>query len=297
LWLAVVLAAGTWSYGVDRAVNADGTVHTVSVENRPTKGANAGGTRLVHRVQTATEAQQSSYVPGTDEPIQDGEPSVAISPLTGLPALAWTRLENNDYEIYVSVYDGVRWSTPRALTANSFDDRKPQIVWGSSDYIHLLWQGPGGVDGFPTFYEAIIDRFATIVRAPALVSAPISGTITQTATTAPPVVANDPVLFAVDSGTKFNPRVSVYGGYDEPIPVAHRIDLVMPAGASPTENTKVVAIDGTTVVFAKSGSKLYYSLESPALWTSLRTLVLDSTVTQDKGELMVRDMISRAPTP
>jgi len=104
--IAVALVAGCLALGAaavsradDRLMAASGNIHQVVVENRSTKGQNSGGTRLVYKVQSANELMQSSTVPGTDEPVADGEVAIALSPMTGLPALVWTRYEYGDYEI------------------------------------------------------------------------------------------------------------------------------------------------------------------------------------------------------
>lgn len=286
---------GAPACAADRVMNAAGTIHQVVVESRP-KYPNGGGTRLVHRIQSAQEAAQAVTIPGTDEPVVDGEPAIALSPITGLPALVWTRVEGGNSEIYIALYDGAQWSTPRSLTANSFDDHQPQIYWGRSDFIHLMWSAPAGADGYPIFYEAIVDSKGAVVLSPSQVRLTASGSVSQAAATAPTLSASG-VLFAFESGTKFQPRVSAYGGYDEPVPIVRRVDLILPAEASPLQSARVMPVGSEIVVFVRSETRLFYAIQSPSEWTLLRSLALDAVLTEERAELLVKNMIERSQTP
>ena len=280
----------------DKELNAAGTLHSVLVESRSTKGSNPGGMRLVHRVQTANESLESMSIPGTDEPAFDLEPAISLSPSTGLPALVWRRFEGPDYEIYLSIYDGGRWGTPRAITANSWDDFTPQIVWGRSGYIHVVWHGPVQADGAFSFYESILDAKGLTVVPATQILLHTSGTVSQSSSPPPVFTAGD-LLVAGDSGSKLEPRLIAYGGIDEPIPVAARVDFVLPAGSSAIERAKIETVGSNIAVIVKSGSRLFYAIQSPTGWTTLRTLTLSATLTEEQGEIAIKAMIGRTPLP
>jgi hypothetical protein len=291
--LAAALATAAWASS-NSAMNSAGVLHTVSVESRTQEGSGGGGTRLVHRVQQPNEIAELSVVPGTDEATLDVEPSISISPSSGLPALVWSRLDGAHYKIYFSLYSSSSsWSTPRALTANSWDDRTPQIVWAPSGYIHIMWLGPLQLDWTPAFYETILDvKGATVVPPTQIRTSPSS---IESAASIPssPTFRTDDVLFAFNSTTKVAPRVTVQGGQDEPIPVSKRVDLELSGGVV-IDRTRVRVVNSSLVVFARAGSRLFYWIQTPSGWISSRSISLD-TITEEGAELLVTSMIAQMP--
>lgn len=298
---AIPVASGLLAASQELAPN--GTLHSILVEARSTAAPAYGGTRLVHRIQTPDERIDARAVPGTDEPVLDIEPAISLSPSTGLPALVWSRLDGGtDYEIMVSFFDGTRWSTPRVITANSWDDRRAQIVCGRSGYVHLLWNGPVQPDGSPLLYESILDWKGVTIQPPTPVRVSAMGTVsspggseggglTTDTASVPPTFGVDENLFVVDSSIKFQGRVSAYGGYDEPVPIIHRMDFLMP-GSSPVERTRIAVVGSRIVVFARSSGRLYYSVQNSNGWTPLRSITLDS-ITDEQAEVLILGMLAR----
>lgn len=275
----------------DRVLSPVGVIHSVSVESR--SGANAlpaSGTKLVYRLQSGDETLQSTVIPGTDEPVVDSEPTILLSPVTYTPAVVWTRNEGSAAEITYSFYNGSAWSPATSLTQNAVVDRHPQIFWGSSGYLHIVWTGVTTTDG-PLMYEAVLDSKGFVVLPPATVHTS-PGAIVTTNSAAGPILNTSDVLLLVDTSYKVTNRVTAQGGYDEPIPVSRRVDFIIPSGSA-IESSKIDVVNGRILVLVKSGTRMYYAYQSmSAGWTTLRSLTLDSVTDDRAAEITIKGMLA-----
>jgi len=292
----VALLALAPAAAADRVIGPAGSLHSVSVESSNTVNALPGpGTKLVYKVLSNEEAVSSMVIPGTDEPTVDSEPTILLSPLTLRPVIVWTRNEGTEAEINYSFYNGTSWSPATALTQNDSLDRRPQIFWGHSGYLHIVWSGPATVDG-PLMYEAVLDSKGVVIVPPAPIHT-TSGIVVTTSTGALPTLGAADAIFAVDTSFKVTSRVTVQGGYDEPVPVNKRVDFMVPAGAV-VESAKVEVVNGRLLLLVKAGSKMYYSYESPVSgWTPLRNVTLDATTDDRAAELLIVTMLESLGAP
>jgi hypothetical protein len=290
--LSAALLAVAPAAAADRVVSPTGAIHSITVENlSAAASAPSSGTRLVYRVQScAEESIQSVVIPGTDTALNDTEPVILLSPITFRPVIVWTRSENSDAEIMYSFYNGSAWSTATLLTQNTTIDHHPQIFWGPSGYLHILWAGATTLDG-PTMYEAVLDSKGFVTVPPAPVHT-IAEDIVTTSTGAPTSLSVDGALFLLDTTSKVGTRVSAQGGYDEPIPVNQRTDFILPSGST-VESSRIEVVNGRILVLVRSGSSLYYSYESSGSgWTPLRSVTIDLTVDERAAENIIRTMIA-----
>ncbi len=69
----------------------------------------------------------------------DGDPAL-ITDLAGYPLAAWSRHTPAGYDIVVSRFDGVQWSTPETVSGLPADELDPQLIRDPGDgSIHLLY--------------------------------------------------------------------------------------------------------------------------------------------------------------
>jgi len=280
----------------DRVVSATGNIHTVFVESRA-NGYNSApqiGTRLVYRMQSLDETVQTMVIPGTDEALTESDPTILLSPDTGLPVIFWTRGDGASSEIAYSFSVGSGWSPAATLTQNDATDRGPQAFWGSSGYLHVVWSGPATTDG-PPMYEAILDSKGVVILPPTLIETTAAAIVTTSTEGIPTVSASD-ALFAVDTSCKQGSRVTVHGGYDEPVPVHKRVDFVLPAGAI-SESSKIEVVNEMPVLMVKAGARVFYSYQRSTGWTTLRSITLDASTDERSAEILIRTMLEGFGAP
>jgi len=279
----------------ERVVSSTGITHTVFVESRA-GGYNSSqiGTRLVYRMQSLDETIQTTIIPGTDEALAESDPTILLSPGTERPVIFWTRGDGAESEITFSFFIGSGWTPTVTLTQNDTMDRSPQIFWGPSGYLHVVWSGPASLDG-PPMYEAVLDSKGVVVVQPTVVET-IPSAIVTTATEGIPTLSASDALFAVDTTCKLGSRVTVQGGYDEPVPVHKRVDFVLPAGAT-SESSKIEVVNEIPVLFVKSGSRVFYSYQRSTGWTTLRSITLDASTDERSAEILIRTMLEGFSAP
>jgi len=70
----------------------------------------------------------------------DGAPSVAFNPLNGVTAVAWSRNSLNGFDVVLSRFDGVNWTTPEVVVgAASVNELDPQLLVGPDGSLHLFY--------------------------------------------------------------------------------------------------------------------------------------------------------------
>ncbi len=163
------------------ALSPAGLQYSVAAEPRSSGIGGSSGTKVVFRSQSPDGAAQAWVLPGTDDAVMDVEPALAVCPVSGLPAVAWSRPDAAGYQIFVSLYDGARWSAPRALTADARGHRRPQLQCGASGRIRLMWTAGLGADGSPLFYEAVLDAKGASLLPAGLVRADVGAEISADA--------------------------------------------------------------------------------------------------------------------
>ena len=74
----------------------------------------------------------------------DGYPSVAKSPVTREPLVAWARNSAEGYDVVLSRFTGGAWTTPEVLAGDSIDEMDPVLVINpSSGDVHLFYWEDG----------------------------------------------------------------------------------------------------------------------------------------------------------
>lgn len=276
----------------DRVLGPAGAVHTVAVGTVGTT-VNAlptvSGTKLLYRMQSTEESVEWVVIPGTEDSVADTEPAILLSPVNYRPVIVWTRNEGSEAEIDFSFYNGTLWTPAAQLTLNDYPDHSPQIYWGHSNYLHVVWSGAETPDG-PMMYEAVLDSKGLVIVPPSLVASP-PGPVVTTTNGAPATMLADDALFAVDTSYKQTGRVTVQGGLDEPVPVNKRVDFVLPAGNA-VDSCRIRIVNGRLLLLVKSGTRMYYSYQEPTTgWTVLHSVTLDATTDEGAAETMIAMML------
>ena len=260
-----------------------GVTHSVRVENRA-----PSGTRIVDQI-TSAGGVEVQIVTGTDDAEIEASPSIVVSRETANPVLVWSRSTPAGTEIQISYFDGDHWAAPKPLTANAVNDFAPVPVAAPSGLIHVMWKSMPAGATVATYYQSSVDSRGTPLPAvqislPAGAAEPGSGLPSDGLTTSE-------ILFAFDSGQKpQGPRLICFGGSDEPIPVIRRIDFILPQGSATVERLKIERVGSHPVLFIKQARTLTYTVGSENGWTPYRGISL-LTMTEDKAELLIREMV------
>jgi hypothetical protein len=70
----------------------------------------------------------------------DGDPSLVATQPSGSPVAAWARSTPEGYDIVVSRFDGIAWTTPQVVADSSADELDPYLALDPGDgSIHLLY--------------------------------------------------------------------------------------------------------------------------------------------------------------
>ena len=292
LALAGALFLPPLALGAVSALLPDGTLHTVSVESRAPSGT---GTRLVDTIRTPDGSVRTTIVPGTDDSEVESDPALTVPPASGQPALFWARTSAQGGEIFASWFNGSSWCTARALTANTWDDSKPQPVAGLSGHVHVMWRAlpPGQTE--PSFFLTVLDGKGGSVLAPYEVRV-APGTSSSSTGLPTEGFSDRPILFAFDASSRTSgPSVVAYGGTDEPIPTLRRIDFRFLDRATVFVRVRIERAATLPLLLLTTPKAVVWTAGMSAGWTPYATLALDA-VTEDKAELLIRDMLGRAPT-
>ena len=99
----------------------------------------------------------------------DGPPSIAIHPITGIPIVAWARNSPTGYDIVLSSYDA-GWTSQTVVAASSLDELDPSLVIDSTTGdVHLFWWVN---DVTPTVMHSVAPQDLSSWSVPNVVSSP-----------------------------------------------------------------------------------------------------------------------------
>jgi hypothetical protein len=245
-------------------------------------------------MQSLDETIQTTIIPGTDEALTESDSHDSPVPGTERPVVFWTRGDGAESEISFSFFIGSGWTPTATLTQNDHDGPESPDLLGSLGIPPCRLVGPR-IAGRPPMYEAVLDSKGVVVVQPSVVET-IPSAVVTTATEGIPTVSASDALFAVDTTCKLGSRVTVQGGYDEPVPVHKRVDFVLPAGAI-SESSKIEVVNEIPVLIVKAGSRVFYSYQRSTGWTTLRSITLDASTDERSAEILIRTMLEGFSAP
>jgi hypothetical protein len=70
---------------------------------------------------------------------QDGRPSMAVSPQTGYPIVAWARNTGTGHDVVLSRFDGSGWTAPEIVVGTQADELDPVVIVDPAGGVHLLY--------------------------------------------------------------------------------------------------------------------------------------------------------------
>ena len=278
------------------SLSPSGSVHRLSSESLA-----AGGSEIVHVLQTPDGPTSSRVIPGTEDPLADISPSISAEPAgTGRAAAAWSRWNGSDYDVVVSIWDGTRWGTIKVVSAllNDDDDMDPQIVWGRSGLIHLMWRSDTSTG--PLFYQIQMDATGKPVRGPNQIVLSPCETVSDGggSTDAGAAPKSSDILFAFLRNPAPGGGMSLFGGRDEPMPIGYRIDFASPKDQSSSPGGPEGSYSGDRLSFLfRQNGRLYYTERDPAGWSPYRFITLSQDMSDERAENLIREMLERTAAP
>ena len=94
------------------------------------------------------ELPRISILPGTEDTAFDAYPALVLDPITGNPAVVWSRHNGTDYDLALSVFDGARWGNPIILNSNAGNQIVPRAFPAPGEGLHVVWNYPGDRSAF-----------------------------------------------------------------------------------------------------------------------------------------------------
>ena len=294
---ALVAAAllGSAASADTRKLSADGTIHAVDVVY--TGGKNPGSS-LKHTRQPVGGSPVTTIVPGTSDVALDREPAIEIDPSSGKLLLVWSRYDVNNFNVFISRFDGSSWSVPTAVLKAAADDVEPQIRIGAR-YVHVSWrQVVNGQSSFhrQSFYSATLAPAygPEEVRTSDLWAVPPEGAAT---TGLPDPDPSEEIFAGVSFSLGPEPgRCHIWGVRDEPVPIGYRESLLLPAAARTATAVEAGWLGGRFTVSYVVGTRFHYATRVNGVWSPTRTLELSGGLTVTDARWIVRDLNARNGT-
>jgi len=284
------------AYAGSRQLGADGTLHTVDVQ---TTGGRNASVALRYTRQPAGGTPVITIVPGTEDAVTDREPAIEIDPVSGQLVLVWSRYDGNNYNVFLSRFNGTSWSAPSAVLKAAGDDVEPQIRI-SAHYVHVSWKQV--LNSQNSFYR---QSFLSTTLAPAygpeqvrtsdLWPVPTEGSAASA--TAPDPSPSDEIFSAVDIPSGPDPgRCHIWGVRDEPVPIGYRECLYLPAYARAVSSLEAGWLGGRFTVSYVVGNRFHYATRANGAWSPTRFLELTAGLSVNDARWIVRELNARTGT-
>jgi hypothetical protein len=280
----------------DRFVAADGTVHRVESELWPPE--QGPGTALRYTRQSPNGQLTSTVIPGTDDYWLDGEPTLALDPVSGNPVVVWTRFLGAGFDLFISSIQAGSWTPARPLLPPN-PDRIHARIKSDGALLHVFWTHREGT----THRIARASFRAGDLR---LVLGPEPARfdcIQSTDGSSPATAVGDPpsgdTYFAaeVPAGVAGDaPVLGVWGVRDEPVPIDFRAAFALPDGARELRRVDAAMLNGRLTVWFEWSGGLWYTLDDGAgQFQPLRVIKREAGGFASDALVLLREMIDRLP--
>jgi hypothetical protein len=302
--VTIVALVGTMSLAAPsstRIVEADGTVHTITIAARsgedfgpPPPGSNEQPTVLLHTLtHPGGNGSEHREVPGTGGDALEREPALALSP-DGTLLLAWGQSNGTHYDALVSRFENGVWSQP-VLASGGLDASRPRALGYESGKVRVVWIEEEGVD-FAGFAPRLLDG----ALAPDGPAEPIDATPmvleldNGPGATEIPLEADFHVIF--ETNLFGRDRMVMMGVRDVPTPIGtifQRLDFILPDDVSMAYDPRVTQVGDQLFVRIVSGDELVYTKQQDARsWTELRRIRLGHLSRAAAELLVVEEMLA-----
>jgi hypothetical protein len=293
----LALAFTTGARAGSMSLDASGALHKIEIDPNGKGHRLVDPTLLRHIVEEPDGFVHAYVVTGTDDSSEEREPDIRIDPVSGVPLMAWLRLDATSTAVLVSRFDGAAWSSP-VVVATGVDVKDSLQLHVGNRLAHVAWsQGPTDP---PAAWLASVDRttLATVFGPAALTTdepspVPPEGAPAGEASLPP----SGDSFFTLGAPPRFPeeaPRIIVYGARDEPVPVNFLQGFLLPEDVVHIDTSGAEIIANRMVVWYVSGGRFYYAFRDPTDWSSTRAMRLyPLEVTEARA--LVREMLSRLP--
>jgi hypothetical protein len=227
--------------------------------------------------------------------VVDREPAIEVDPVSGQLVLVWSRYDGNNYNVFMSRFNGTSWSAPSAVLKAAGDDVEPQVRIGDH-YVHVSWRQV--LNSESSFYRqsylstTLAPAYGPeLVRTTDLWPVPTEGSLAAS--------GNDPSpsdeIFAGVTFTGPEPgRCHIWGVRDEPVPIGYRECVNLPPTARAANYVEAGWLGGTFTLSYVVGNRFHYATRVGGVWSPTRSLELNSGMTVNDARWTVRDMNARS---
>jgi hypothetical protein len=275
-----LLSAAAPGLAATDLLDRDGNLHSV----RSTQD----GSALVHFIQHADGTSSSSRVTGTNDPLLDLDPDLALDPDGRSLALVWSREASGNLEVAIARFDEGAWSEPLLLSSSAEDDLLPQVRFGGNGIALAVWmryEGP-----VPSFYHRAVNRFlAPLGPTEPLSAAPVYLDLENAPAVTEPF-PSDSEHFLFRARYFGRDRLILFGVRDEPAPIPGRwirLEFVLPKTANGLDRHRSGWVAGRLLIRVMTEDGLLYTQQiDEATWTEYR-MVNRPDLSMEAAELLI----------
>ena len=295
LIVALALAVPAAQAGSNQKIARDGSVHRVAASGENGMGVGFSNP-ILHFEQDGSGEVVMRTLTGT-ETGRNFQPGLEIDPVTDEPVAVWTRLEDGDADVYLSLYDGDVWSAPIAVAVDgSEQDRNPSVIVGLN-LIQVVWERESAKGG-TSLLRIGFDRstLGSVFGPETLPTAGVSlidpGDGDQAA--AVPSPGEDLFVSEVDSPDGGSDRVLiVFGIRDEPMPVGYLQGFILPQDVTDVTDSQATWIGDRILLSFVSGNQLLYTVYDDGTWSEVRRINLDAQTSAAEARQLLVEMLER----
>jgi hypothetical protein len=280
----------------DRFVASDGTVHRLQSEMWPP--GQGPGSAIRYTRQSPSGQLTSTLIPGTDDYWLDGEPTLALDPVSGNPVAVWTRFLVTGFDLFVSALQEDGWTPPRPLLSPNPDRIRPRIK-ADGALLHVFWTHRDGSNhrvARASFRAG--DLRLVLGPEPARVDCLQStGGGDSAASWGDPPTGDTYFAAEVPGQVEGEPPVlGVWGVRDEPVPIDFRVAFSLPDGAREIRRVDAAMISGRLTVWFEWSGGLWYTFDDGAgRFEALRVIKREAGGYSADALVLLREMIDRLP--
>lgn len=280
----------------DRLLDADGTVHRVDSKLWPPD--QGPGTAIQYTRQSPSGQITTALIPGTDDYWLDGEPTLALDPVTRNPVVVWTRLIPTGFDLFVSSLQGDGWTPARPLLPPN-PDRIRSRIKSDGSLLHVFWTHRDGSSHriARASFRAGDLRLVLGPEPARFDCAPYADGAPAAAAVGDPPSGDTYFAAEVPGGPAGEPPVlGVWGVRDEPVPIDFRAAFLLPEGARELRRVDAAMIGGRLAVWFEWSGGLWYTFDDGSgNFQALRVIKREAGGFGSDAIILLRELLDRQP--
>ena len=204
----------------------------------------------------------------------------------------------NNYNVFISRFNGTSWSAPTSVLKAAGDDVEPQVRIGKH-YVHVSWRHV--LNSESSFYRqsylstTIAPAYGPeLVRTTDLWPVPTEGSGSSRERVRPLALRRDLRRCDLQPSGPEPGQCHIWGVRDEPVPIGYRECVNLPPNARAASYVEAGWLGGKFTLSYVVGNRFHYASRVDGVWSPTRSLELTSTVSVNDARWIVRDLNSRS---